>query len=328
EHLAEPVAHALPHALVGGGANRGAREGADAVEDEADAGGVGGGFDDVDEAADAARDSAARRETDDLLRELDGALECGGAGEQVLEAGLDDLFPHVLEDLLDARADDVDEDLALQDARLAAADRGHLDGLLGRDQRRQRAAVALLDLLGGVGGRAHPDRDVVGDVVAAEREDAGRHDRALGEDGDVGGAAADVDDGDAELLLVVVEDRLRRRQRLEDDVGHLQVAAVAALDDVLRRGQRGGDDVDLGLEADAGHAERLADAVLLVDDVLLRQDVDDLAVHRDRDRLGALDDAREIAVADLLVLHRDGAVRVQALDVAAGDAGVDGGDLA
>src|SRR5262249_33490011 len=108
----------------------------------------------------------------------------------------------------------------------------------------------------------------------------------------------------------------------------LEVAAVAALDDVLRRGQRRGDDVHLGLEAHAGHAERLADAVLLGDDVLLRQDVDDLAGHRDRDRLGALDDAREVAVADLLVLDGDGAVRVQALDVAAGDAGEHSGDLA
>jgi hypothetical protein len=70
---------------------------------------------------------------------------------------------------------------------------------------------------------------------------------------------------------------------LEDDVGDLQAAAVGALDDVLGAGDRGRDDVDLGLEADPGHAERIADAVLVVDHVLLWQDVEHLAVHRDRD---------------------------------------------
>ena len=152
--------------------------------------------------------------------------------------------------------------------------------------------------------------------------------RAVGEDGDVGGAAADVDQADAELLLVLAEHRLGRGQRLEHDVGDVEAGAVGALDDVLRAGHRAGDDVDLGLEAHAGHAQRLLDAVLVVDDELLRQDVDDLAVQRDGDRLGRVDDPGDVGLADLLVLHRDDALAVEALDVAAGDAGVDGGDLA
>ena len=73
-------------------------------------------------------------------------------------------------------------------------------------------------------------------------------------------------------------------------------------------GDRGGDDVHLRLEAHAGHAERLADAVLVVDDVLLRQHVDDLAVQRDGDRLGRVDHRGDVGLADLLVLHRDDAV--------------------
>ena len=47
-----------------------------------------------------------------------------------------------------------------------------------------------------------------------------------------------------------------------------------------------GHDERLGLQADAAHAHRLLDAVLVVDDELLRQDVDDLAVERDGHGLG------------------------------------------
>ena len=96
-----------------------------------------------------------------------------------------------------------------------------------------------------------------------------------------------------------VEHRLGRRERLEHEVGDVQAAALAALDDVLRRGDRGGDDVDLGLEPHARHAERLADAVLVVDDELLRQHVQDLAVHRQRDRARGVEHALDVAAAHL-----------------------------
>ena len=42
----------------------------------------------------------------------------------------------------------------------------------------------------------------------------------VGVEQDVGGAAADVDDRDADLFLVVAEDRLGARERLEHHVGH------------------------------------------------------------------------------------------------------------
>src|SRR5262249_35241432 len=51
------------------------------------------------------------------------------------------------------------------------------------------------------------------------------------------------------------------------------------------------------------------------------------AVGGDRDRLRGFDDAREIAGFDLALLDGDDARRVEALDVPAGDARVDGGDL-
>src|SRR4029077_1757095 len=57
-------------------------------------------------------------------------------------------------------------------------------------------------------------------------------------------------------------------------------------------------------------------------------DVEDLAVRRDRDRLGGLDDPLEIARTDLRVLarHRDHAAAVDAADVVPRDAGEDAAD--
>ena len=65
-----------------------------------------------------------------------------------------------------------------------------------------------------------------------------------------------------------------------------------------------GDDVHLGLQAHARHADRVADALLAVDDEFLRQHVQDLLVGGDRHRLGGVDDVLDVAVAHLLVADR------------------------
>jgi hypothetical protein len=53
----------------------------------------------------------------------------------------------------------------------------------------------------------------------------------------------------------------------------------------------------LRLETHAGHADRLADAFLVVDDEFLRQDVQDLLVGRDRHRARRVDHALDVALA-------------------------------
>jgi hypothetical protein len=122
------------------------------------------------------------------------------------------------------------------------------------------------------------------------------------EDRDVGRAAADVHEADAELLLVVGQHRERGSELLEHDVLDREPAALHALDDVLRRAVGARDDVHARLEAHARHADRLADALLPVDDEFLRQHVEDLLVRRDRDRLRGVHDARDVAAATSLSL--------------------------
>ena len=70
------------------------------------------------------------------------------------------------------------------------------------------------------------------------------------------------------------------------------------------------------------HPERVLDALLAVDDEPARQDVEDLAVRRDRDRPGHLGRPVDVLVGDLPIVAADGdrAPRVLALDVLPADA--------
>ena len=100
---------------------------------------------------------------------------------------------------------------------------------------RQRAAAAPLEQLGIAERRLQAGGNVAGDVVAAQRQHGGVLERALVEHQHVGGAGAEVDQRDAELLLLGRQHRFGGRQRLEHQVGDVQPGAFAALDDVLRR---------------------------------------------------------------------------------------------
>jgi hypothetical protein len=84
-------------------------------------------------------------------------------------------------------------------------------------------------------------------------------------DRDLGRASADVDEADAELLLVRREDRLGRGELLEHELHDLDPGLVHARDDVLRDRDGRRDDVDVDLEPAADHPERVGHAVLPVD---------------------------------------------------------------
>jgi hypothetical protein len=306
------------------------------VQRQADRGRIHRTLDHVGEPADAERRAPAHGLIEHGLRELRHALEDRGAARdddtrrrRVLDAGAPQLAGDEGEDLLDARLDDLREHLARELAGLAAADRRHVHGLLRGHERRERAAVALLHVLGVGHGRAQADRDVVRHVVAAERQDRGVPDGAVAIEGDVRGAAPDVDDEDAELLLVRVQHGLRRGEPLEHDVVDGEPGAIDGADDVLHGGDGAGDDVHLDLQAHARHADGLPDPVAVVHDEALRQDVDDLAVLGHVDRARGLDHALDVGGAHLAVLPGDGddAAAVHAPDVPARDARVDARDL-
>src|SRR5947199_2557891 len=230
---------------------------AGAVERQAHRRRVDRALHDVGMAADAEWHAAPDRLIEHRLRQLGHAFHerraaghDGASRRRVLESRPAELARDQREDLLDPRLDDLREDLARELARPPAPDRRHVPRLLRRHQGRQPAPVPLLHVLGRGQRGAEADRDVVRDVVAAEREDDRVPDRAVAEQRDVGRPAADVHHDDAELLLVLVQDRLGRGERLEHDVVHGEARAVDRPDDVLHPSHRGGDDVPLARQVD------------------------------------------------------------------------------
>ena len=166
-------------------------------------------------------------------------------------------------------------------------------------------------------------------MVAADRDDGRVGDRALLVDGDLGRAAADVHEADAELLLVRRQDGLGRGELLEDELHDLDARLVHAGHDVLgdRHGRR--HDVDVRLEPAADHADRVGHAVLAVHREVPGHDVDDLVVLGDLHAPGGVDDPGDVLLGDLPVLagHGDDPPAVEGPDVRARDPDPGAGDL-
>src|SRR4026207_1337618 len=237
-------------------------------EKKPDRGGVARRARHVSEAALIPRQTQPHGHVEDLLAEFHHALHRRGparqhhaAGKQLLEARFAQHLLHQRKQLLGARLDHLGEGLARHRARRALADPGDLDPVRGAGELAQRDAVAGLDGFGVGRRRAQGHRDVVGDLVSRDRNHRGMPDCAVGEDRDVGGAAAHVEQAHAEFLLVLRQHRARRGEGLQDEVVHLKPAAAHALHDVLRRRNRPGDDVHLHLQAHPRHADRLPPAL-------------------------------------------------------------------
>ena len=75
----------------------------------------------------------------------------------------------------------------------------------------------------------------------------------------------------------------------------------------------------LRFQANAGHAQGLFDAILIVDDVILRQNMQHFPVHGDRHRFGCVDDPIEVPWSDLFIFDGDNAVAVKSFDMATRD---------
>ena len=73
----------------------------------------------------------------------------------------------------------------------------------------------------------------------------------------------------------------------------------------------------LGFQTDAGHAQRFFNAVLIVDDIVLRQNMEHFAVHRDRHGFGRINHPVEIALRHLFIFDGDDAVAVERFDMTA-----------
>lgn len=191
------------------------------------------------------------------------------------------------------------------------------------------AGVAHLDLLGFRRRRTQHVRDVVGNVVAGDRQRRGVADRALHVHGQVSGAGADIYQHHAQLALVGGQHRDRGRQRGQHQIVHLQAAFLHALGDVGRGRLCAHHQVRVHLQAHAGHADRVTDAFLrIVQHILARNCMQDALIGRNGHGLGGVEHALQIAPGYLAIADRHDPGRVLALHVVTGDRSVHRADFA
>ena len=234
---------------------------------------------------------------------------------------------HQCINFFDTRFDHTGQRLAAEHARAAVAQTRHFNLYVRVGQQLFGKPRLHFDFFCVLGRRAQSHGDVAGDQVPGDGNHRRVAYRSTGEDGHIGAARTNVDQRHTEFFFICRQHRVARGQRVEHQLFYIQAAAAHAFDDVFRRALCPGDDVYLGFQPYAAHTYRLFH-VLAVDDEFLRFDQQQTLVVRDVHGLGGFDHARYIGGCDFAVLDRHHAVRIHASDVAAGDAGIDPGDLA
>src|SRR5207253_247165 len=171
------------------------------------------------------------------------------------------------ENFIETLFDDVRDQFA-RDLSLAAGTRsGQLDCFSRIDQLRERDAVLLFRLLCFGVRDAEPLREVVGDCTAAPGNGREVTHFAVTENRQLRGAAAEIDECNANILFIVCDDGLRGSERLVNGRVDLVAGTTDRFAQVLRCGDRAGNDVDFRLESCAGHADWITNARLVIDDV-------------------------------------------------------------
>ena len=157
-------------------------------------------------------------------------------------------------------------------------------------------------------------------MIAADRQHRGMHHRAAVKHDDIGGAAADIDQRDAEFAFLGKQRRIRRGERLEHQLRGRDPRTLATLSQVGAVALRRGDDMDPRLQAHPRHPDWIAHPFLVIHRELLRQNMQDLAIERDRDGARGIDHAIDIARTDFATAHGNDSMTIESADVRTGDA--------
>ena len=273
---------------------------------------------------------------EDVFRQRHDARHARGAaaeenpGAQIVgETGRLQILRDELENLLQPQRHDAlkmpDVDALEFEAELV----GEAQGLLLRRLGGQRGAMLQFQFMGARQRHFQPDREVAGNMVAADRQHAGMPDDAVGVGDVFRGAAADVNHQRAQLLLLVGQQRERHGNAVEHDVFHFQRRGADEADGILQAVGIAVDDVHVHLQPRAQHPDGVRHAVLAVHIKMLPHMVDDRVLGGKIDGLGVLDHVLDVVRRNFAVGGNDRvhAAVVEAADVPAADAEIDAADL-
>src|SRR5438105_5975426 len=116
---------------------------------------------------------------------------------------------------------------------------------------------------------AQPHRNVVGDVIAADCQDAALFHRAVDIKNVIGRAAADIDYERAKIFLMLRQHDLRGSERAKNDVLDFERKFFHAPNRVLNPVSHAVNDVKIGLDFFAEHSDRIENAILTVGVIML-----------------------------------------------------------
>ena len=173
--------------------------------------------------------------------------------------------------------------------------------------------------LGVVERRSERAGDVGGDAVAAERDGVGVDEMPVGEHRERGGTGAEIDAGDAKLGLVGGDYGEGARVGRGNRPAHPKMATLDAERQIANGHLVGGDGMDIDAEPFAAHAERIADAIMVVEPVAGGQRVQHRALLAGGILAGAGDDAQGVVLAHGAGRKRHARREAFAFQPAAGD---------
>ncbi len=152
---------------------------------------------------------------------------------------------------------------------------------------------------------------------------------SLGKQRVLGGAVSDVENQSAELPFVVRQHGFGSCERLEDHFDHLDARSIDARQKRLSPGDISGHQMNRHLESSAQHSERISDTSLFIDDELLRNGVEDLAIRWEGSRLGGFEYSVDVLTGDLTILpcYRHNAAGIDTADIGASHTDVGSRDL-
>src|SRR5690606_15988125 len=174
-----------------------------------------------------------------------------------------------------------------------------------------------------------PFADVFRYDIAPQRNDGGMPDDIIVENGNIGGAASDIDQYHARFLLLRTKNRFRRRKGLQDQILGFQTGLGNAFVDVADGVHLPGNDVKVRFQPNPRHTDRIGDSRFIIHGEFLRQYINDLLAGRHHQALHILDEAIDIRLADLrigIVPGKNTAV-LETADVLPGDPHVHDADI-
>ena len=218
---------------------------------------------------------------------------------QLQRAGLPQIVAHVLEQLTGARFQHLGEKTLRHQARGPVAHRWNFNLVTFGNTRHYAAAEAALKFLRISQGGAQAHCEIVGEVIAADRHHAAVPDHTFVINDELARPSANIQQADAQLALIGLEHTLGAGQRLEDGVQNFHAGAIQRGHSVLRHGGKRSHYMHLHLELGTQHAGGIAHAVLLIHNELLRQQMHDLPIWRQRYRPGFFHGVADIVTSDL-----------------------------